>query len=119
MVDGFAAVFIEDDCYDVEAVRAVFDVVLGEEVLGGFGYFQLLFVIDGCFGRSEFFAGATFYLDEDDRRVGIDHNEVKLASRAGVVSGEELKAFSFEKFFTAFFTPAAKLIRIVEQLFSR
>ena len=90
----------------VEPAWSVLDVVCGEEESGGAGEPGLLGVCEGRFRGGEIFTGPGFDLDEDDRPVGVDHDQIEFPGFACVVSGERFQAFAFEEFFAAFLSPS-------------
>ncbi len=93
---------------DVEAKGSVLDVVGGEKVAGGPGQSCFLWGCDDGLGGCEAFIGSGFYLDKNERAIGVDHNKVDFTGFAGEVAGEFFEAFSFEEFFAAFFAPSAE-----------
>ena len=50
---------------------------------------------DDGLSRPEIFIGPTFYLDEDNRAVAINHNQIDFAGLAGEVASELFEAFAF------------------------
>ena len=98
----------EDYGDDVEAKGSVVDFVGGEKVAGGPGQSCFLWGCDDGLGGCEGLTGPGFYLDKNNRAIGVDHNKVEFTGFAGEVAGEFFEAFSFEEFFAAFFGPSAE-----------
>ncbi|HUW19540.1 MAG TPA: hypothetical protein VMW16_09580 [Sedimentisphaerales bacterium] len=98
----------EDDSHDVEAEGPVFYVVGGEEIAGGPERFGFFWGCDDGLDGVEGFTRPGFDLDEDDRAVGVDHDQIDFAGLTGEVAGEEFEAFSFEEGFAAFLAPSAE-----------
>lgn len=82
-----AGVFVEDNRNNIEAKGAVLDIVCSEEIASGAEQSCFLGGGDRVFGGSKIGGGLCSYLDEDNRAVGIDHDEVKLACFTGEVAG--------------------------------
>ena len=104
----FGAGLAEDYGDNVEAEGSVVDVVGGEKVAGGLGQSCFLWGCDDGLSGCEAFVGPGFYLDKNNRAIGVDHNKVDFTGFAGEVAGEFFEAFSFEEFFAAFFAPSAE-----------
>ena len=98
----------QDYCDDVESARAAIYFVPCEEVAGCPNEFCFFGMCDGLFGRAEEFIGSGFDLDEDQARVGIDHDEIDFAAVAGEIAGEGLESFRFQVLLAAFFAPSAQ-----------
>jgi len=98
----------QDYCHHVESEWAVVYIVGCEEVAGCPDQFDLFGMCDGLFGRAEELIGSGFDLDEDQARVGIDHDEIDFAAVAGEIAGEGFESFCSQELFAAFFTPSAE-----------
>lgn len=108
MSDLGRAFFGQDDGDDVEAEGAILDLMSCLEVAGGAVHSGLLVKRDGRLGRAEIFAGPGLDLDEDERTVGIDHNQIDLARFTKKITRERFEALAFEILLAAFLTPSAK-----------
>ena len=97
----------ENQGNNVKTQRAVFDLVGGEEVSGGPDQTLSLGRRDRIFGGPEGFIRPRADLDEDDRPVGVHHDQVQLARPAGVVAGQRSEALFLEESFAASLAPAA------------
>ena len=107
--------FIKDNRNNIEAIRAVVDIIGCEKIAGGADQPGFLGGCDRVFGGSKIGVGFCSYLDEDNRAIGVDHDEVKLACLAGKVAGEGFQAFSLEELFASFFTPSAEVFAVGQQ----
>jgi len=81
-------VFVEDNRNDVEAKGAVFYIISCEEIAGGSEQSGFFGSGDGIFGGGEIGVGFCSYLDEYNRGVSIDHDQVEFAGFAGEVACE-------------------------------
>lgn len=97
---------------DIEAKRAVLYIVGCEKKACGPKQSGFFGGRDDGFSRCEVFIGPRFYLDENDRAVGVNHNQIDFAGFAGEVAGEGFEAFAFKMLLAAFFTPSAEHFRI-------
>ncbi len=110
-----AADLAQHDCHHIKPERTVLYVMSRKEIPGGPKQSLPLGICDGLLRRAKTFCRFGAYLDENDRAVVIDHHQVDLAGLAGKVAGKRFEAFTFEKFFSAFFTPSAKQLAIGQQ----
>ena len=107
--------FVEDNRNNIKAIRAVVDIICCEKMAGGAEQPGFLGGCDRVFGGSEIGVGSCSYLDEDNRAIGVDHDQVKFAGFAGEIAGEGFEAFSFEELFATFFTPSAEVFAVGQQ----
>ncbi len=90
-----AALFRQDNGNDVEAKGAVINFICCEEITCGPEQFSFFRRSNNILGWCKIFSCSGFYLDENERPVGSDHNKVNFAGFAGEISGERFKGFSF------------------------
>jgi hypothetical protein len=102
---GFIAQY---DGHDIEAQGAILDVVRCKEVAGRAVHSRFLVIRDGRFGWPELLVRAGFDLDENERSVGIDHDQIKLAGFAKEIARDCFEAFAFEKSLATFLAPPAE-----------
>ena len=115
MIYFWAGGFVEDNRNNIEAIRAVVDIICCEKIAGGSEQPGFLGGCDRVFGGSEIGVGSCSYLDEYNRGVSIDHDEVELAGLAGEIACEDFEAFSFEELFASFFTPSAEVFAVGQE----
>lgn len=91
------------------AVRATLYFMAGQEIPGRTDYSGPLGAGDGRFGRAEVLACTGLDLDEDQRAVSIDHDEINLTGFAEKIASEGLETLACEELLGVFFAPAAEL----------
>lgn len=75
----WAGGFVEDNRNNIEAIRAVVDIICCEKIACGAEQPGFLGGCDRIFGGSEIGVGFCSYFDEDNRAIGVDHDEVELS----------------------------------------
>ena len=109
MSDLGRAFFSQYNCHYVEAVRAVFYLMAGQKVPGRTCHSGSLGTGDGRFGRAEVLACAGLDLDESQRAVGIDHDQIDLACLTEKIASEGFETPASKELFGVSFAPAAQL----------
>ena len=97
---------------DIEAIWSILYIVGFEKIAGSSLQFCFLGECNNRLGRCEAFVRSGFYLNEDNSTIGSDHNKIDFAGFTREIAGELLEAFSFQKPFTALFTPLAEQLPV-------
>ena len=100
---------------EVGPIMANCYVVGCEEVASGLGEFVSLGMRNRLLGWAENLIRSRFDLDEDKRRIAIDHNKVNLARVAGIIASEGFVPFCSEELFAAFLAPSSELLHIGQE----
>jgi hypothetical protein len=93
------AVLAKRNGYYVKAVWPILNLMDGKKITCRMAHSVHLGFVNHRLGRREILVQAGLDLDENNRMVVIDHNQVDFAGVAGVVARKCLKPFSFEEFF--------------------
>ena len=79
-----------------------------EEIAAGADHSSFLGEGDGGFRRAEVFIRPGLNLDENERTVRIDHNQIDLPGLAAKIAREDFEALAFEEFLAAPLAPSAE-----------
>ena len=102
----------EHERNNIKTKRLVLNIVNCEKMTGGSAQFGSFSKRDDRLGWLETFIRSGFYLNEDDRAVGSDHNQIDFAAPTREVASELSETFSYKIPLAAFFTPSAEQFRI-------
>jgi hypothetical protein len=102
-------------CDNIKSQWTVLDIACCDKIFSSPIHPGFFAVSDNRFSGCEIFIGAGFDLNKNNGTIAVNHNQIEFAGFAEEISGKGFEALSFEKFFTAFFTPSTEQFSVSQQ----